>query len=339
MTKTQNQTKHSVASLNQLIDTVVVSSIQQCFVDNVAQMEVIGKLGEIQETAYPVAYGIQLTDDDAQIPMNIKKSLLLNFDLRGGEYVKVIGTLIPKRDQYTKFQVVPVLNVSYIEPIESPTAIAARRKDQANLETLKLINPERHIFPFKTKIKLSILRARQSEVILDFMQELDGLSSVSVEEITVNMTSAEEIAAAVLKSTGDVLVILRGGGNSNEFECFNTKPLLTAINKFQGYRILGIGHASYTTLADCVCDYSASAPARAGMHIKEMFSMYSSVIQAETSPIDNAKRNLEQSNSSLNELVVGLGSKIKDLEKSKKLHLWIAIVVVIVFGIVMLKMK
>lgn len=186
------------------------------------------------------------------------------------------------------------------------------------MAVLKQINPERHIFPFKSNIKVSILCSRQSEVFLDLTKELVGLSNVNIEQISVNMTSAEEIAAGVMKSTGDVLVIIRGGGNVNDFECFNSTVLLTAINKFQGYRILGIGHSSHTTLADCVCDYSASTPTRAGVHIKEMFTLYSKIIQAETAPLDIAKRNFEQSNLSLKDRVGGLSQQVKDLEKSKK---------------------
>jgi exonuclease VII large subunit len=271
--------------------------------------------------------------------MDIKKSQLEACNLTGGEFVRVVGTMATKYNQFTNFQVKPFLNVSHIEPIESSAVIASRKNDQANLEALKKINPERHIFPFKSNIKISILCSRQSEVFLDLTKELVGLSNVSFEQILVNMTSPEEIAAGIMKSTGDVLVIIRGGGNSNDFECFNSTALLTEINKFQGYRILGIGHSSHTTLADCVCDYSASTPTRAGVHIKEMFTLYSKIIQAETTPLDSAKRSLEQANSGLIDRVVGLGQQVKDLERSKKIMQWFGVAIAVALGVTGLWIK
>jgi exonuclease VII large subunit len=314
-------------------------SIENCFSENLAQVEVVGWLGELKENIVHTAFDVTLSDNGNEILMDIKKSQLDAFNLTGGEFVRVVGTMATKCTKYTNFYVKPVLNVSRIEPIESPAILASRKNDQANLETLKQINPERHIFPFKSNIKVSILCGRQSEVFLDLTKELVGLSEVSLEQILVNMTSAEEIAAGVMKCTGDVLVIIRGGGNSNDFECFNSTALLTVINKFQGYRILGIGHSSHTTLADCVCDYSASTPTRAGVHIKEMFALYSKIIQAETAPLDNAKRSLEQTNLDLNDRVVGLIQKVKDLEKSKNFLRWLAIAITVALGVAGLWIK
>lgn len=339
MQHTRNQINHSVGSINQHIDNLLEKSIQDCFSGNLAQMEVVGQLGEIKENTFNTAFDVVLSDNGNELLMDIKKSLLDAFNLNGGEYVRVVGTMTTKCTKYTKFYVMPVLNVSLIEPIESSAVIASRKSDQANLAALKQINPERHIFPFKSSIKISILCSRQSEVFLDLTKELVDLSTVSFEQIPVNMTSAEEIAAGVMKSTGDVLVIIRGGGNSNDFECFNSTALLTAINKFQGYRILGIGHSSHTTLADCVCDYSASTPTRAGVHIKEMFSLYSKIIQAETIPLDSANQNLEQSNLNLNDRVVGLSQQVKDLEKSKKFLQWLGVAIAVAFGMTGLWIK
>jgi exonuclease VII large subunit len=84
------------------------------------------------------------------------------------------------------------------------------------------------------------------------------------------MTSSADIAKAIADANGNVLAIIRGGGDSHEFALFDTLPVLKALAGQKAYRILGIGHSTTSSLADLVCDCRTDTPTEAGVHIWEM---------------------------------------------------------------------
>lgn len=73
MQLTQNQINHSVGSINQHIDNLLQKSIENCFSENMAQMEVVGQLGVINENTQHTAFDVILSDNDNKVLMDIKK--------------------------------------------------------------------------------------------------------------------------------------------------------------------------------------------------------------------------------------------------------------------------
>jgi exonuclease VII large subunit len=85
------------------------------------------------------------------------------------------------------------------------------------------------------------------------------------------MSKASEISRSILKADGNVIVMIRGGGEASDFAEF--EALLGSVcplAKKQAYRVLGIGHSRTATVLDLVCECSESTPSAAGTHLRDM---------------------------------------------------------------------
>ena len=292
-TRQSSPTTHTVKSLSQFFESDVAAAIQKHYSDRPCQVMVRGVLGELPETNYQIYYGIQLRDGTDNVLLNIKKTQASAANLEGGEYVSVIGTIKTELSQYTRNRVELRIDVGDIWTTDSPEAVEAMRQDQATISKLKSINPVRHQFPFGRSLRVSILLAKQSQVQDDFLHEINRLGNlVSTEFITVNMTDRNDIVEGIKSAHGDVLTIIRGGGDAEQFEVFNSVSVITAINSYPGYRVLGLGHSGNATLADLVCDYSANTPAQAGGHIREIIENYQLQLSKQTEELSSGLKQL-----------------------------------------------
>lgn len=297
--------QHTVKSLSQFIDQDLTASIQRNFNHLPRQISVCGILGHLKDDQYHIHYNIPLRDDADSVILDIRKTIAAAAGLKGGEYVSVVGAIKAAMGKNSN-RIEIKIDVSAITAIDSPEIVASMQKDQMTISRLKALNPSRHLFPLGRHLKISVISSRSSQVQDDFVREMKPIEKlITVEKTYINLSDTNEIAQTIRMASCDILVVIRGGGDANQFEIFNKASILDAINTHPAYRVLGLGHDGDSTLSDLVCDYSASTPGQAGVHIREAIEKHELIVtaalktsaqeaQAARSELDAAKVNLQR---------------------------------------------
>ncbi len=105
----------------------------------------------------------------------------------------------------------------------------------------------------------------------DFCQPFRPFESeADLEAIRANVLSGSELVQAVRRTTGDMLVLICGGGGEEQFGVFDHPDLLHAWVAKPVYRIVGVGHSANSTALELLSNFVATTPAAAGVHIAEL---------------------------------------------------------------------
>jgi predicted RecB family endonuclease len=229
-----------------------------------------GILGEIKNTNYQICYGVSLRDVSGSVmSLDIPKKLFEQNKAFQNKEVRVCGYLKPKVWQGNLSFAV---DVTRIEPkIEMSEELQEQEKTLS--EFLRTYKRETKLFPDKENYVVSVIHSLSSQVKPDFERQLGGLVNVSMEYLSVNILSIEDIKKAVSSSRGDILAIVRGGGSDGEFEIFNDFKLLEAWANKKAFKISALGHAGHRTYLDVFSDISADTPTAAGAFIKKNIEM------------------------------------------------------------------
>jgi Exonuclease VII, large subunit len=271
-----------IGPLSQYIDNELQAVLYRHFSESGgALVSLSGRLGVIVDKAGYTYFDVPLQDPSGnEVLLDIPKSCVDTANVQMGNYVKVVGSLYPKRNQFTEWKVKIVVRVASLQLVDSPSEVVRKQKDRTDIEALKAISFSKADFPHQTQIALTLIVAQTSQVLDDFQREIQKLNEQfpgavqTKETFRVNVLSAHEISNSIDRATGNVLVVLRGGGEAQSFDCFDNLAVLNALAKFKGYRIIGLGHTQHNTLADFVCDHSATTPHGAGSHIAELVNSY-----------------------------------------------------------------
>jgi exodeoxyribonuclease VII large subunit len=326
---------HTIRSITQFLNEHITSAIRAKFSASDLMVGVEGVLGDIkQNNEYKYHYGVKLKDESDYVLLDIPKELIDKSELSGGEYVQVLGTIKTKLDSFSNNRVEFRIDVSRINTKDSPKAIEAMKKDQATISKIHSLHPGRRPFPYKSMLKVSLLVSKSSQVEDDFMYELRSLSdNVDIDRKPINITRKEDIAAAINESSGDIIVIIRGGGDEGQFEVFNQMIVIEALAKNPGYRILGLGHSNDSTLIELVSDYAANTPAQAGTHIKEMISLY----REKTGAINKLLSSLEAERMRFESALININALTKRATTFKNMAIFAGIIAVVMLIILLLK--
>ena len=130
---------------------------------------------------------------------------------------------------------------------------------------------EKHFIIGSIKISLIHPISEQSRVQDDFQQQLTAVQHLhELELIRVRMNDAEDTASGIRRATGNVLVLIRGGGDPAEFEVFDQKCVLHAWAGKNAFKALGLGHeGTGGTLLDFISDYVGSTPTAVGSFLAQ----------------------------------------------------------------------
>jgi exonuclease VII large subunit len=86
-----------------------------------------------------------------------------------------------------------------------------------------------------------------------------------LELIPVAITKADEVASGIRRARGNVLVLIRGGGDPAEFDVFDQKLVVETWGLKPAFKALGLGHeGTARTLLDFISDYVGSTPTAVG---------------------------------------------------------------------------
>jgi exonuclease VII large subunit len=87
------------------------------------------------------------------------------------------------------------------------------------------------------------------------------------------MNRVEAVAEAIQRATGNILVVVRGGGDPASFEVFDHKVVLRAWAAKSAYKALSLGHeGTGASLIEFVSDYVGSTPTAVGAFLEQKIS-------------------------------------------------------------------
>lgn len=212
-------------------------------------------------------YNIILTDGKIEIRAQSEFHIIEN--IKDDDLVEVVCFCQPTKD-YKSDSLEMSANIISIRTLHKEEVPADINQDTTILKSLSL-KPNR--FPRENcKITLSLIYSSSSaaQVHQDFLGALGDLQhEIKIEELTTRFNNLDELLATIDIAKGNVIAIVRGGGDSNDLVIFDEDKVLQKIADLKSYRIAGVGHSADNNLVNAVLDYSAITPTDAGNHLKE----------------------------------------------------------------------
>ena len=259
-----------------------------------------------ENSKYNTVYNLIVKDQTGQIEVEVKKNILEK--LKNNTYVEIFG--IPRINIFNK-QVTNKFLAYSINLLETSEDIEAIQAKVSTQQLLKTYRPVKHSFPDSEKIKVNLIFSSASNVQIqqDFYKHInEHLDKFIIEETKVSLSNEDALATAIQNSLGfDMLIIIRGGGNYEAFEIFNSEKVLNAFSSLDIYRVVGLGHNTDVTLLDSLADHSAFTPLDAGLHLKEQIE-----IQI------NRNSRIKNQEKTINYLKKDLDGKIRSIEEKEK---------------------
>jgi exodeoxyribonuclease VII large subunit len=225
-------------------------------------------------------FKLQDSHSRALIEAVIWRSQFVNFDdlPEKGQKLLVVGTvrLYPAKGQYQ-------LQVWYSLPLgEGLESLRLQRLSQ-RLQNEGLFSLERkRPLPVHPQI-IAVVTSSQAAAWTDIQKALKnrypGLKILFSPAIVQGEQAAISIVEAINRVNEDgraeVLILARGGGATEDLQCFNDERVVRAIANCAIPVITGIGHERDETLADLVADCRASTPtAAATMAVPSLMELY-----------------------------------------------------------------
>lgn len=171
------------------------------------------------------------------------------------------------------WNVKPQLVVYRIAPAPQEQVIEQQQANIAGLDLLKRMKSQSNLFPTQLPVQMTVIysRASTAQVFSDFSNSLGSLPNLIVQQRQVSFSNTAELIQAIStasKDGTDILVIIRGGGNDDEFKVFEQEAVMKAFSDCPAYRVTGLGHTANKTLLDFLSEYPATTPTNAGEHIR-----------------------------------------------------------------------
>jgi exodeoxyribonuclease VII large subunit len=124
-----------------------------------------------------------------------------------------------------------------------------------------------------SQCRIALVTSPQSQVVKDIEIVLGHRQGVHLEIVPVKLYDPISIANGIIKAASqsfEVIILARGGGQSREFEVFNTLEVVEAICTSKVPVIVALGHTENKTFADLVADKSLPTPTSAAKYLGEL---------------------------------------------------------------------
>lgn len=182
--------------------------------------------------------------------------------------MKVVVRAVPKLTPWGKFS----LTVQSVRPSGEGSIKKSFDLLKAKLEKEGLFAPERkRPLPAEPR-RIAVISSTQAAGYADFIKILNerwGGVEVEVAHTQVQGdAAADQIIRAIehfnqAAEPADVLVLIRGGGSSDDLASFNDEKLVRTLAASRIPTLVGVGHETDVTLADLVADRRAATPSNA----------------------------------------------------------------------------
>jgi exodeoxyribonuclease VII large subunit len=250
------------------------NTIETCVRKNNFLISLKGVIGEIEDKGYQKYYVPFYDTQDRNIFLQLEaiKNLLKT------EYSNK-AAIISGYPSLNNFKGRPEIKIS-VSNIEIISEIPQETAKQ-EISLIKLFNKKKNdikIFPvLNDKYKLFLIYPKSAKTLPDFKNQIRDIDNfINLKEKNINIMDANEIKQALNDSVEfnpNLLVIIRGGGDSSEFSIFNDKDLIEKWINIKSFKISAIGHSQDRTYLDFFADASLDTPTDAGIYIKEQIEL------------------------------------------------------------------
>jgi exonuclease VII large subunit len=263
-------TELTPATAHQLIDVVLSRLVAQKLPEMTGLVAVTGRMTDPGSARGSYHYGAKIVDDTgSQVRARIHKSAVTSAGLQPGDVVRAVGRLVPASGNYG-MQV--LLEVGDIQKLSADGAVPPPADaGRMSLDRLKRLPLQRRTFPEHPTLTVAVIQSSSTaaQVNRDCQSEFEGLEDLVIVPVPVNMLDPVAIAGALRSSDADIVLLIRGGGDSADFEVFDDPRVVDALVRCPAYRITGLGHSGNGSVADIVADYSARTPGQAGVYLRD----------------------------------------------------------------------
>lgn len=283
---------YTVTSIQQLFQSIIDKALNLVKNEQTMLIQIQGEIGEIDQTSkYPTLYNVSLNEGKDYVLMDIPKSLIKDRGITSGQFVKATGTVKADLGSNNKNKLGFKIQVSDLETAASPEQSEKIRESQERVQTILRLKTGARPFPLKENLTITVITAKNAKTEDDLLGALNPIRDyIQINTKYVSIVDKFELAKEITASKTDILAVIRGGGDPNEFKVFNEPEVLEALVKFQGYRMIGIGHTKDNALADIIADYSAPTPTNLGGEIKEKYIDYLKMLAKIKNQNDEIKR-------------------------------------------------
>jgi len=248
----------SVTSLNTKIKSLLEATFEHILVE-----------GEVSSATYHTSGHLYFTIKDSQSSIKavmFKSSVSkMKFQLKVGQHIVVEGSLgvyLP-RGEYQFYAV-------NIEPYGQGALALAYEQLKEKLSQKGYFDAQNKK-PIPREIKsLILVTAKESAALHDMLKICDKrwpLLEITIVDTLVQGEAAPIMIAQALKYAdrlnGDVVVLARGGGSSEDLSAFNAEIVADAIFGMQTPIVSAIGHEIDVMISDFVADLRAPTPSAA----------------------------------------------------------------------------
>lgn len=192
-----------------------------------------------------------------------------NYLLEAG--MEMVVTVVPGLYKSGRFN----LTVSHIEPYGEGALRKAFEALKKKLEAKGYFDPSRKRPIPEFVRKIGLVTSESGAAIRDFRTNLGNYGfKIYLKDVRVEGDQAEISIISAINWLNkympelDVIVLLRGGGNLENFKAFNSEAIADTIVTSRLPIIAGIGHERDDTIADFVADQRCSTPTGAAVFIR-----------------------------------------------------------------------
>lgn len=209
----------------------------------------------------------------------------LKFPLEDGMKVRVLAQ--PKLTVWGKFS----LTVKEVQPVGEGSLKKSQTLLKAKLEAEGLFDASRKRQLPAIPSRVGVISSSGAAGYADFIKILEsrwgGLEVILADVPVQGIEAPEQIIGAVnylneLPQPLDVLVIIRGGGSSDDLSAFSHEDVVRAVAASRTPTIVGVGHETDISLADLGADVRAATPSNAAQLLVPDKKVILSTIQAGT---------------------------------------------------------
>lgn len=226
-----------------------------------------------KEKKQNVLYQLLLQDGPHQLKARASIKVIPN-NIGDGTVVRAICQCQPVLNMHDCL--VTEANIVKIEPASPEEGLYV---DQTSI-LLKSLTYVHQPFPKKNYPKVCLIYSNSSsaQVHQDFLHGLHyQINYIELIEKKISFSNVAELSQTISEAKADILVIIRGGGDTKALESFDHPDVIRALASSATFRITGIGHSSDRNLINLFADYTAITPTDAGSYLKKM--LYQKFIQ------------------------------------------------------------
>lgn len=247
-----------------------VSEICEVVNRQVSKIKDVSVNGEISDWNFKSNYAFfSLTQEDAVIRCFFSQAYLnlVNFEVRTGLRVVIKGSV----SFYKKSGQLSIFVKSMFLEGEG----GRKKRLEKILSTLRELGYlGKHLTLPPVIRSVAVITSTKGQAVLDVISTIKRRNRfmniyiipavVQGNTASISIRQAFHVANSRVKAYGfDAILIVRGGGSSEDLDCFNDIDL----NAYLSYRIIpivsGVGHTGNTTIIDHVADYKAETPTAA----------------------------------------------------------------------------